>query len=84
VTSLWGKRFPFISLCRIGVTMSFLFSERALLPERMDVEPLDEATTRRILSALEHVNACWAACMRPYRSCARLPAAGNRSKSPVY
>src|SRR5882724_4861241 len=37
--------------------MSFLFSERALLPERMDVEPLDEATTRRILSALEHVNA---------------------------
>jgi ubiquinone/menaquinone biosynthesis C-methylase UbiE len=37
--------------------MSFIFSERALLPERMDVEPLDEATTRRILSALEHVNA---------------------------
>ncbi len=37
--------------------MSFVFPERALQPERMDIEPLDEATTRRILSALEHVNA---------------------------
>src|SRR5437016_5572753 len=37
--------------------MSLLFSERALLPERMDVEPLDEAATRRVLSALENVNA---------------------------
>src|SRR5258706_10083323 len=37
--------------------MSILFPERALQPERMDVEPLDEATTRGILSALEHVNA---------------------------
>src|SRR5215472_17128799 len=36
--------------------MSPLFSERALLPERMDVEPLDQATTRRILAALETVN----------------------------
>ena len=37
--------------------MSLDFTERALLPERMDSEPLDPATTRRILAALEHVNA---------------------------
>ena len=37
--------------------MSFVFSERALLPERMDVESLDPASARRILHALEQVNA---------------------------
>jgi len=37
--------------------MSFIFPERALQSERMDVELLDEDTTRRILSALEQVNA---------------------------
>ncbi len=36
--------------------MVSLFSQRALLPERMDVEPMDEPTTERILSALENVN----------------------------
>jgi ubiquinone/menaquinone biosynthesis C-methylase UbiE len=37
--------------------MSLVFSERALLPERMDIEPLDQATTRSVLRALERVNA---------------------------
>lgn len=36
--------------------MSLIFSQRAFLPERMDVEPLDPPTTARILSALENVN----------------------------
>src|SRR6266478_386611 len=50
--------------------MSFVFSERALIPERMDIEPLDGPTTARILSALENVNA-WVGGVHATRSVLR-------------